>query len=77
MRRWVEPMPSLIYVNPMTFTVHTPMVFHQVILHVHEIFNRAVNERLYIGEVGASLELCVHAHRPNIELIMEAARKNN
>jgi hypothetical protein len=36
-----------------------------------------VNERLCIEEVGVDLELCVHAHGPDVELIMEAARKNN
>ena len=27
---WVEPMPSLICVNPEVFTGHTPLVIHQV-----------------------------------------------
>ena len=27
--------------------------------------------------MGVDLELCVHAHGPDVELIMEAARKNN
>jgi len=36
-----------------------------------------VNEKLFIEEVGVDLELCVHAHGPEVELIMEAARKNN
>jgi hypothetical protein len=36
-----------------------------------------MNERLCIGEVGVDLELCVHAHRHDVELIMEAAHKNN
>jgi len=36
-----------------------------------------VNERLCIGEVGVDLELCVHAHGPNVELIMEASCDNN
>ena len=36
-----------------------------------------MNERLCIEEVGVDLELCVHAHGPDVELIMEAARKNN
>ena len=36
---------------------------------------REVNERLCIGEVGVDLELCVHAHGPDVELIMEASCK--
>ena len=36
-----------------------------------------MNERLCIGEVGVDFELCVHAHGHDVELIMEAARKNN
>ena len=34
-------------------------------------------ERLYIGEVGVELELCVHAHGPDVELIVEASCYNN
>jgi hypothetical protein len=56
---------------------HTPLVFHQVVLHVHIVFNRAVNDRLCIGEVGVDLELCVHAHRHDVDLIMEASLKIN
>ena len=33
--------------------------------------------RLCFEEVGVDLELCVHAHGPDVELIMEATRKNN
>ena len=36
-----------------------------------------MNERLCIEEVGVNLEPCVHAHGPDVELIMEAAHKNN
>ena len=36
-----------------------------------------MNERLCIGEVGVDLELCVHAHGPDVELIMEASCSNN
>ena len=36
-----------------------------------------VDERFCIGEVGVDLELCVHAHGPNVELIMEASCDNN
>ena len=38
---------------------------------------REVNERLCIGEVGVDLELCVHAHGHDVDLIMEASLKIN
>ena len=34
-----------------------------------------MNERLCIKEVGVDLELCVHAHGPDVELIMKASCK--
>ena len=36
-----------------------------------------MNGRLCIEEVGVDLELCVHAHGPDVELIMEVSCKNN
>ena len=36
-----------------------------------------MNERLCIEEVGFDLELCVHAHGNNVDLIMGASYKNN
>ena len=36
---------------------------------------RELNERLCIGEVGVDLELCVHAHGHDVDLIMEASLK--
>ena len=36
-----------------------------------------MNERLCIKEVGVDLELCVHAHGPDVEFIMEASFKIN
>ena len=36
---------------------------------------REVNVRLCFGEVGDDLEPCVHAHGPDVELIMEASCK--
>ena len=36
-----------------------------------------MNERLCIEEVGVDLELCVHAHGHDVDLIMEAPRKDN
>ena len=38
---------------------------------------REVNGRLYIEEVGVDLELCVHAHGHDVDLIMEASLKIN
>ena len=50
---------------------------HQVkLLTTNVIFvTREVNERLCIKEVGVDLELSVHAHGPDVELIMEASCK--
>ena len=36
-----------------------------------------MNERLCIGEVGVDLELCVHAHGPDVHLLIEASFKIN
>ena len=71
-------MPSFICVNSEVFTSHTHLVFHQVKLStLMPLSKRGVNGRLYIEEVGVDLELCVHAHGPDVELIMEASCNNN
>ena len=64
MPRWVEPMPSLICVNPKDFTGHTYLVLHQIKFSTTNVIfeKREVNGRLYIEEVGVDLEPCVHAH---------------
>ena len=36
---------------------------------------REVNERLCIEEVGVDLELCVHAHGHDVDLIVQASLK--
>ena len=36
-----------------------------------------MNERVCIGEVGVDLEPCVHAHGPDVELIVEASCSND
>ena len=36
---------------------------------------REVNERICIGEVGVDLELCVHAHGHDVDLLIEASSK--
>ena len=66
-------MPFIICVNLKDFTGHTPLVIHQVGLHTQIIFNRAVNERSCIAEVGVDLELCVHAHGHDVDLIIKAS----
>jgi hypothetical protein len=68
---------SVICENPETSMSHTHLVFCQIISTLQFLRTRGVNERLCIEEVGVDLELCVHAHGPGVELIMEAARKNN
>ena len=79
MPRLVEPLPSLISANPKDFTGHTCLVLRQVELSTtNVIFEiREVIERLYIGEVGVDLELYVHAHGNDVDLIMEASPKIN
>ena len=67
-------MPSLICVNSEVFTSHTHLVFHQVKISTLQLHQKLeVNDRLCIGEVGVNLELSVHAHGPDVELIMEAS----
>ena len=76
MPRWVEPMPSLICVNSEDFTSHTHLVFHQVKLStLMPLSKREVNGRLCIEEVGVDLELCVHAHGHDVDLIIKAFLK--
>ena len=77
MPRWVEPIPSLICVSPKDFAGHTYLVLHQVKLSTTNVIIkiREANGRLCIEEVGVDLELSVHAHGPDVELIMEASCK--
>ena len=74
----IEPTPSLIGVNPKDFTSHTYLVFHQVKLStLMPLSKREVNGGLCIKEVGVDLELCVHAHRHDVDLLIEASFKIN
>ena len=57
----VELMLSLICVSPDKIST----------LRLHRKWE--VNERLCIEEVGVDLEICVHAHRHDVDLIMEAS----
>ena len=75
MPRWVEPMPSLICVNSKVFMSHTLLVLLDKISTLQLLQKWEVNGRLYIEEVGVDLELCVHSHGPEVELIMEASFK--
>ena len=79
MTRWVEPTPTLIWVNLKDFTGHAYLVLHQVKLSTTNVIfeKRVVSGRLYIEEVGVDLELCVHAHGHDIYPIMEASCNNN
>ena len=71
---WVEHMPSLNRVNPKVFTSHTYLLLHQVKLSTTNIIFgiREVNGRLCIEEVGVDLELCVHAHGHDVDLIIKS-----
>ena len=69
-------MPSFICVNSEVFTSHTHLVFHQVKLStLMPLSKREVNVRLCFGEVGVDLELCVHAHGHDVDLIIKASLK--
>ena len=70
-------MPSLICANPEDFTGHTYLVLHQVKLSTSNVIIkiRETNERLCIEEVGVDLELCVHAHGHDVDLIIKASLK--
>ena len=72
-------MPSLICANPKDFVGHTYLVLHQVKLSTTNVIleKREVNGRLYIEEVGVDLELCVHAHGHDVDLIIKASCNNN
>ena len=63
--------------NPKDFTGHTYLVLHQVKLSTSNVIIkiREAKGRLCIEEVGVDLELCVHAHGHDVNLIMEASRK--
>ena len=75
---WVEPMPPLIRLNPRVFNEsYSSGVLPDNISTLQLHWTREVNERICIEEVGVDLELCVHAHGPDVELIMEASCDNN
>ena len=74
MPRRVELMLSLICVNPEISMGHTLLVLRRIKISTLQLCQkREVNERLCIEEVGVDLELCVHAHRHDVDLIMEAS----
>ena len=78
MPRWFEPMLSLIRVNPKDSMGYTYLVFHQVKLSTLMPLSKwEVNVRLCLGEVESTLNLCVHAHGPDVDPIMEASCNNN
>ena len=58
--------------NPKVFTSHTLLVFYQIIFYHTTSSNGEVNERLCIGEVGVDLEICVHAHGHDVDLIIKS-----
>ena len=76
--QWVESMPSLICVNQKSFhKSYYSRVLPDIISTLQLHRKREVNGRLCIEEVGVDLELYVHAHGTNVELIMEASCNNN
>ena len=79
MPRWVEPMPSLISVNPKDFAGHTYLVLHQVKLSTANVIIkiREANGRLCIEEVGVDLEPLCSCPWTRCRSIMEASYNNS
>ena len=72
MPRWVEPILSLQSCEPESFhesysSGTSPDKISTLQLHQ----TREVNARLCIEEVGVDLELCVHAHGHDVDLIIK------
>ena len=70
-------MPSLICVNPKDFTGQTYLVLHRVKLSTtNVIFElREVNEGYALKKWESTLNLCVHAHGHDVDLIIKASLK--
>ena len=74
---WVEPMPPLIRLNPRVFNEsYSSGVLPDNISTLQLHRKRELNEMICIEEVGVDLELCVHAHGHDVDLIMEASLKS-
>ena len=58
--------------------IHALLVLHQLNLSHYKFFkNEEWTKDYALKKWESTLNLCVHAHGPDVELIMEAARKNN
>ena len=69
-------MPFLICVNPENYYgSYSSGVMSDKISTLQLRQRREVNERLCIREVGVDLELCVHAHGHDVDLIIKASLK--
>ena len=74
--RWVEPIPSLKPCEPESFhESYSSGASPDKILALQLLRKREVNERLCIAEVGVDLEVCVHAHGHDVDLIIKAFLK--
>ena len=54
---------------------YSPGILLDKISTLQLLRKREVNGRLYIEEVGVDLELCVHAHGHDVDLIIKASLK--
>ena len=62
--------------NPATPTSQTPLVLCQInFQHFHFIESEKRMKGYALEKWESTLNLCVHAHGPDVQLIMEAARK--
>ena len=74
----VDHMPSLIRVNSKEDVSLTLLVLRQInLLHYNFFENEEWMKGYALKKWESTLNLCVHAHGPDVELIMEVAHKNN
>lgn len=78
MPRWVELMPSIIRVNPRVLMSLTLLVLRQINpLHYNFFENEEWMKGYALRSGSRPWTPCVHAHGPDVELIMEASCDNN
>ena len=78
MPRWVEPMPSPKRMSPKVFASHTLLLLCQIKFQHYNFFeNEKWTKGYELQKWESTLNLCVHAHGHDVELIMEASWNNN
>ena len=78
MPRWVESMSSLNPCELESYAGYTLLAFRQVKFQCYNFFEcEKWMESCALEKWESTLNLCVHAHGPDVELIMEASCNNN